>query len=246
MAAVRRSAHSPVREISTTVARLRRVVLDRLIRYHRRVAELSARKPLRNITSAELGAALDIDASQVRKDFAAVGLSGVTRVGYDAWEVCGAISNALGFDDPYPAVLVGVGHLGGALLNYAGFDTYGLRIVAAFDSDPEKVGQQVSGFTVQSVHGLKSFIESNEIPLVILTTPAAVAQGLADLAVVAGAKAIWNFTPARLKVPRGVLARNEFLSGGLAQIAYHLHGMRPGHNGDGARADGPPPTEVAP
>ncbi len=202
--------------------RLRRVVLERLIRYYRYLAELYARQPLDTITSAKLGAALDVDASQVRKDFGAVGLSGVSRVGYQVCEVCRTIRTALGFDRPYTGVLVGVGHLGNALLNYAGFDRYGLKIVGAFDGDRAKVGAVVGGHTVQSVHHLKAFIEANGIDVAILTTPVEVAQGLADLVVAGGVKTIWNFTPTRLLVPKDVLARNEHISVGLAQIAYHL------------------------
>lgn len=230
-----------------TVARLRRVVLERLIRYYRYLAELYARQPMETITSAKLGAALDVDASQVRKDFGAVGLSGVSRVGYQVCEVCQTIRAALGFDQPYAAVLVGAGHLGNALLNYAGFDRYGLTIVGAFDGDGAKVGKVVGGHTVRSVHQLKTFIEANDIDVAILTTPVQVAQGLADLVVAGGVKTIWNFTPTRLSVPKNVLARNEHISVGLAQIAYHLksaNGERRSKKTaaeDGERCCPPPP-----
>ncbi|MEJ2677695.1 MAG: redox-sensing transcriptional repressor Rex [Gemmatimonadota bacterium] len=219
------------------MARLRRVVLERLIRYYRYLAELYARQPLETITSAKLGAALDVDASQVRKDFGAVGLSGVSRVGYQVCEVCRTIRAALGFDQPYTAVLVGVGHLGNALLNYTGFDRYGLQIVGAFDGDRTKVGNSVGGHTIHSVHQLKAFIEANHIDVAILTTPVEVAQGLADLVVAAGVKTIWNFTPTRLSVPKDVLARNEHISVGLAQIAYHLKSV------DGGRRSKKPAAE---
>jgi redox-sensing transcriptional repressor len=204
------------------VVRLRRVVLERLIRYYRYLVELYAKQPLETITSAKLGAALDVDPSQVRKDFGAVGLSGVSRVGYQVCEACRIIRMELGFDQPYSAVLVGVGHLGNALLNYSGFDRYGLKIVGAFDGDRAKVGQVVGGHKVHSVHHLKAFIEANGVEVAILTTPVEVAQGLAELTVAAGVKTIWNFTPTRLAVPKGVLTRNEHISVGLAQIAYHL------------------------
>jgi redox-sensing transcriptional repressor len=223
------------------VARLRRVVLERLIRYYRYLAELYAKQPLETITSAKLGAALDVDASQVRKDFGAVGLSGVSRVGYQVCEVCRTIRTALGFDQPYTAVLVGVGHLGNALLNYTGFDRYGLKIIGAFDGDRDKVGRTIGGHPVRSVHQLKAFIEGNAIDVAILTTPVAVAQGLADLAVAAGVKTIWNFTPTRLSVPDDVLARNEHISVGLAQIAYHLksvNGERRSRKTGGAEKEG--------
>ncbi|HKJ91592.1 MAG TPA: redox-sensing transcriptional repressor Rex [Longimicrobiales bacterium] len=221
------------------MARLRRVVLERLIRYYRYLAELYAKQPMETVTSAKLGAALDVDASQVRKDFGAVGLSGVSRVGYQVCDVCRTIRTALGFDQAYSAVLVGVGHLGNALLNYSGFDRYGLQIVAAFDGDREKIGKQVGGHTVQSVHQLKKYIEEHGTQVAILTTPVEVAQGLADLVVDAGVKTIWNFTPTRLTVPQDVLTRNEHISVGLAQIAYHLKQTNAARRKPPAKEEGP-------
>lgn len=207
------------------MARLRRVVLERLIRYYRYLTDVTAKRPLQTITSGQLGAVLDVDASQVRKDFSAIGLMGVSRVGYDVCEVCRTIRRQLGFENAYGAVLVGAGHLGGALANYGGFDRYGLRVVAAFDSDPARIGVTLGRLKVRSVHDLKEFVREHHIPAAILTTPASVAQSLADLLVIAGVKAIWNFTPTRLYVPDDVLARNEHISVGLAQISFHLNNI---------------------
>lgn len=209
------------------MARLRQLALERLIRYYGHLALLYRTRPLETVTSAQLGAAIDVEPSQVRKDFAAVGLSGVSHVGYQVCDVCRAIRTALGFDLPYPAVLIGAGHLGGALLNYPGFDQYGLYIAAAFDADNAKVGQVVGEHTIKSVHTLKRYIEQNDVSVAILTTPVAVAQGLADLVSAAGVKAIWNFTPAEITVPSNVLVRSEHISVGLAEIAYHLNMDRP-------------------
>ncbi len=215
------------------MARLRRVVLERLIRYYRYLTEVTAKRPLQTITSGQLATVLDVDASQVRKDFSAVGLVGVSRVGYDVCEVCRTIRSELGFDNTYEAVVVGAGHLGVALANYGGFDRYGLRVVAAFDSNPDVIGERFGQVAVRSVHDLKGFVEERRIPAAILTTPASVAQSLADLLVMAGVKAIWNFTPTRLNVPDHVLARNEHISVGLAEISFHLSGVldrdRPGN-----------------
>ncbi len=177
---------------------------------------------METITSAELGRFLDVDASQVRKDFAAVGLSGMSRVGYDVCEVCRTIRRELGFDESYRAVLVGTGHLGAAILNYEGFERFGLNIVAAFDSDLGVVGDREGGLTIQSVHQLKPYIQEHRIPLAVLTTPGPVTQGVADLVVLGGVRAIWNFSPVRLTVPSSVLVRNEHISVGLAEISYHL------------------------
>lgn len=223
-------------ESGTHVARLRRVALDRLIRYYRYLADLTAKRSSETtITSGQLGEALDVDPSQVRKDFGAVGLAGVSRVGYDICEVCRTIRTVLGFDRTYAAVLVGTGHLGSALLAYGGFERYGLRFVAAFDADPAKVGQEVAGYAIQPIAHLRPFIERGGIQVAVLTTPAESSQRLADLVVRAGVKAIWNFSPTRLTVPDGVLARNEHISVGLAQIAYHLRDLV--EEGAGTEAD---------
>jgi redox-sensing transcriptional repressor len=205
---------------------LRRVVLERLIRYYRFLSELSARRSPRSpdtITSAQMGEALDIDPTQVRKDFGAIGLMGISRVGYEVCEVCRAIRNVFGFNRPYSAVLIGAGQLGSALLSYNGFARYGLRIVAAFDNDSGKIGTEIGAIKVRSTRSLKAYVENHGIKMAILTTPVSVSQRLTDSLVEVGVKAIWNFSPTRLYAPPDVLIRNEHISLGLAQVAYHLN-----------------------
>jgi redox-sensing transcriptional repressor len=204
------------------LAHLGRLALERLIRYHRFLVELTTRAPVATVTSAQIAEALDIDPTQVRKDLGAIGLQGMGRVGFDVCGVCHAIRNVLGFDQKYDAVLLGAGHLGGALLAYSGFARYGLRIVAAFDGDKSKVGSEIAGCTVRPMRALKPFLKRRKIRLAILTTPAEVSQELADRLVSAGVEAIWNFAPTRLTVPSGVLVRNEHISVGLSEITYHL------------------------
>lgn len=205
---------------------LRPVVLERLIRYYRYLSETTARKSMDTITSAQLGAVLGIDPTQVRKDFGAIGLMGISRVGYEVCEVCRAIRLVFGFNQSYPAVLVGAGHLGAALLSYPGFQRYGLRIVAAFDNDPKKAGGAIAGVRIQGPRSMKPFIRKHGIQMAILTTPVKVSQTIADRLVDSGVKAIWNFSPTRLSAPKDVLIRNEHISLGLAQVTYHLNSLR--------------------
>ncbi len=202
---------------------LRPVVLERLIRYYRLLWEVPTRKSTDTITSAQVGSVLDIDPTQVRKDFGAIGLVGISRVGYEVWEVCRAIRLVFGFDLPYPAILVGAGHLGKAILSYPGFARYGLRIVAAFDNNPKKVGAAINGVRVRGIRTMKPFVRKQGIRMAILTTPVSVSQIITDRLVSAGTKAIWNFSPTRLSAPEEVLIRNEHISLGLAQLAYHLN-----------------------
>jgi len=192
------------------------------MRYYRYLYELSTKKPVKTITSAQIAKALDIDPTQVRKDFSAIGLLGIGRVGFDMCEVCRSIRVVLGFEQSYEAVLIGTGHLGGALLNYSGFARYGLHIVAAFDNSKRRIGSKIAGYTVKPMRSLKPFIKRHKIRLAILTTPVEVSQELTDRLVSAGVKAIWNFTPTSLTVPPGVLVRNVHISIGLSEITYHL------------------------
>lgn len=204
------------------MARLRRLVLERLMRYYRFLSESKGRKSPKTVTSAQIAQALDLDPTQVRKDFGAIGILGMGRVGFDRWEVCRSIRAVMGFDQQYEAVVVGAGHLGSALMNYAGFGVYGLRIVAAFDNDQRLIGRRIAGHKIQPARSLTMFVKKHAIRLVILTTPVAVSQRITDRLVAAGVKAIWNFTPTRLVVPPGVFVRNEHISLGLSELAYNL------------------------
>ncbi len=192
------------------------------MRYYRFLSKSSATNSAPTVTSAQIAEALDIDATQVRKDFAAIGLRGMGKVGFDVFEVCSSIRIVLGFDKQYEAVLVGAGQLGSALLAYSGFETYGLNFVAAFDNDKNKIGKKIADCKIRPMKGMKPFVKSRMIRLAILTTPADVSQKLVDRLVAAGVKAIWNFTPTLLTAPPSVLVRDEHISLGLSEIIHHL------------------------
>lgn len=204
------------------MAPLKRLVLHRLMSYYRLLAEWTAKDAVKTVTSAQIGESLDIDPTQVRKDLGAIGAEGVGRVGFDVCDVCRSIRTALGFDRTYEAVLIGAGHLGGALLAYGGYTPYGLAVVAAFDNDKRKIGRKIGGYTVKPMQSLRPFVKRHEIPVAVLTTPVDVSQELTDRLVAAGIKVIWNFTPTHLSVPSDVMVRDERILRGLAEIAYHL------------------------
>ena len=94
--------------------------------------------------------------------------------------------------------------------------------MAAFDSDDTKTGQEIAGCTVRHMRGMRAFIQRHRIRLAILTTPAPASQKVTDRLVSAGITAIWNFSPIRLTVRHGVFVRNEHISLGLSELAFHL------------------------
>jgi redox-sensing transcriptional repressor len=163
----------------------------------------------------------------VRKDLAVTGAAGIPRRGFRIAELIAAIERFVGWDNQTKAVLVGVGNLGTALLGYQGFENLGLRIAGAFDRDPAKVGKWIQGRKVQPISQLAAFVRRGGIRLGVLTVPAAVAQETADLMIRAGIRGIWNFSPARLEVPAGVVTQKEDLAEGLAVLSHKLQHLPP-------------------
>ena len=195
--------------------------LRRLPLYYQRL--LDAVKNGEEFTSSSsLGRAAGATAEQVRKDLSYLAGQGRSRVGYESRKLAEIIADHLGLMNEKEAVLVGAGNLGRALALYPGFARYGLKIIALFDSDPKKVGDQIGNLQVQPATKMGDYIRLNKIRVGILTTPAEAANEVAQILVSSGIKAIWNFTVTRLLVPKEVMVRNVDLSPELAVISYFI------------------------
>ncbi len=199
-----------------------RATIERLPLYYRCLDKLDTFEDVEVVSSKELGGRLGIPPTQVRKDLSYYGEFGRRGVGYDVYDLKKYVGNILGVDKTWPAVLVGAGNLGRALVNYNGFNKMGLEIVAALDADLDKIGNRIGTLEVESTKYLKEIVEEKEIPLGILTVPSEAAQTVADEMVEAGVKFIWNFAPTRLYVPDDVTVRNEDLAVGIVSLIYHL------------------------
>lgn len=195
-------------------------VLTRLPHYYQILVDLRGRGRV-FVSSEHLGRLMGIDDSLVRKDLADV-VSGVPRVGYHVPTAVAQIEELLGLTNTKEAFLVGAGSLGRALLRYPGFESYGLKIVAAFDLDPQVVGIPVSGIPVLPASSLEDMARRMRIRIGIIAVPAAAAQEVASRMVGAGIKAIWNFAPVALVLPEEVILREENLAAGLSIISYQL------------------------
>jgi redox-sensing transcriptional repressor len=182
-----------------------------------------------------MGQALRLPAAQIRKDLTYVREFGRPGVGYPVGQLLASLEEFLGLANDKEAILVGAGRLGQALASYPGFEAYGLRIVALFDSDPAKVGQEVAGRTIFPMDKLANLVGRLHIQMGVITVPAQAAQTVADAMVTAGITVIWNFAPARLSVPEGVWVENEDLASRLATLSYRIvrRGRRAGTAGTG-------------
>lgn len=174
----------------------------------------------KNISATTIAEALQLNDVQVRKDLASVSSSGKPKVGYNVKDLIAELEAFLGYNDIDNAVIVGAGSLGKALLNYSGFKAYGLNIIAAFDLCEEPT--EFQGKTVFPIAQLESFCRKVNIHIGIITVPASSAQEICDLLVNSGIRAIWNFAPAHLVVPDGILVQNENMASSLALLSNHL------------------------
>jgi redox-sensing transcriptional repressor len=184
------------------------------------------RQALRNgdqyISGTIIAQELNLEPIQVRKDMAITGIVGKPKKGYPVEALVGAIEHYLGWDQNREAVLVGAGNLGSALMGYQEFQLHGLHIVAAFDTDPAKVGTSVHGVLVKPMDDLETGIRSLSAEIAILTVPSPFAQATAETLVAAGITSIWNFTNTKLKVPSEIVVQREDLSSGYALLSVQM------------------------
>ncbi len=170
------------------------------------------------ISSVEIASKLSLRPILVKKDMLLAKAPGKTRLGYNVKGSIAAIQNFLGWQKEREVCLVGYGKLGSALFHYEGFKNHGFNMVAAFDTDITKADND----KVLHIEHLASYVQSRKINTAIISVPAYAAQGVADTLVSAGIKAIWNFSPADIKVPAHVALQNEDLSIGLALLCLKL------------------------
>ncbi len=195
--------------------------LRRLPDYHHYLVELAA-KGVTQVSCSVIGRDLNCIPVQVRKDLQYTGITGKPKTGYSVQELIETIEAFLGWNNVNEAFLVGAGNLGTALLGHERFTKFGLRIVAAFDANPAKVGERIHDRVVLPMEKMADLARRMSIHLGIITCPAEVAQEVADEMVRAGIQAIWNFAPVRLKVPELVFVHNEDLYSSLASLSWKL------------------------
>ncbi|MBR1780281.1 MAG: redox-sensing transcriptional repressor Rex [Oscillospiraceae bacterium] len=171
------------------------------------------------ISATEIARGLHIGEVQARKDLHAASGNGRPKVGYVVAELIAQLESLLELRSQNRAVLVGAGKLGKALLDYPGFETFGVEIVAGFDIDPNAgAGEQKPVYPIEE---LEDFCRREQIRIGILTVPEEVSQRACDHMVACGIRAIWSFTP--VQVPDGVLLQHENLALSLAHLCAQQH-----------------------
>ena len=175
------------------------------------------------VSSTQISKEINIDASQIAKDLSYVNISGRTRVGYNIDALIEVLESFLGFTNMHKAFLFGVGSLGGALLRDLGLRHFGLEIVAAFDVNPELVGKDLGGIPIFHSDDFEAKMKEYDVNIGVLTVPINIAQEITNKMVDGGIKAVWNFTPFRIRVPENIVVQNTSLYAHLAVMFNRLN-----------------------
>jgi redox-sensing transcriptional repressor len=196
-------------------------VIKRLSLYSRALYALD-RDKVEKVSSTDLAKMLELNSSQVRKDLAHFGQFGVPGFGYPVKELRQNLKSILGTDKEVGVALVGVGHLGTALLSYGGFALQGFRILCAFDLIVEKEIVGSDKVRVYRLDELETRIKQLQLNIAILTVPTHAAQEMTDRLVNAGIIALMNFVPTRLRVPDHVKVHYVDLALEMETLSYYL------------------------
>lgn len=195
-------------------------VIRRLPRYYRNLVDLS-KEGVERISSRALGESMNLTASQIRQDLSCFGEFGQQGYGYNVESLRKEIADILGMSRGHTAVLLGAGKLGRALMENFQFNQIGFKLTAAFDINPELIGQQISGVTIYSVDELEQYLAGNPTSVGVLTVPRDTALSMAQRLVDSRVKGIWNFTNSELNFKdSSVIVENVHFADSLLTLSY--------------------------
>lgn len=207
--------------------------MQRLPWYLTYVSQLRA-LGVEQVSSTQISKQLNVDASQIAKDLSFLNIRGKTRIGYDVTLLETTLQDFLGFQREHRAVMFGVGSLGAALIQDSGLTRYGMKIVAGFDNDPAKVGNSPTPGNDTPIYHIDTLSEQRlhelRADIGIIAVPQNVAQEVADLAVAAGIKALWNFSPLRLNRRDGIVIQDTSLYSNLALMYNNMERQKRKNN----------------
>lgn len=175
------------------------------------------------VSSTQIAKATNVDPSQVAKDLSYLKVVGKTRVGYEIAPLVAELEVFLGFKMRHKAFLFGVGSLGASLLHDTGLRQYGLEIVAGFDVRPELVATRINGIPVYHMDEFPERQAEYGATIGVLTVPVEQAQAVTDRVVSGGIRALWNFTPFRIRVPEPIVVQDTLLYAHLAVMFNRMN-----------------------
>ncbi len=174
------------------------------------------------VSSAELGERLKTTSSQIRRDLSYFGGFGKQGTGYDIITLMESLRKILNLNQTWQVALVGVGHVGQALINYDGFNRKGFEIIMAFDESPKVIGKKFGNLVVKSIDELEEELKIIPVDIGAISVPAENAQEVCDRLINNGVRAILNYAPVSLKVPEGIQLATVDPVLKLQKMTYYL------------------------
>jgi redox-sensing transcriptional repressor len=197
-------------------------IIRRMPRYYRYVLALY-REGVERVSSRELSQLMDITASQIRQDFNCFGGFGQQGYGYNVKHLYEQLSQILGLDQEYSAVILGAGNLGRALLNNFSFEIPIFNFSAAFDSSPAITGNVIGGVPVYDIAQLEDYINRNKTDIAVLTVPQQAAFDLIKRLETTSIRGIWNFTNLEFTLSRpDIYVEHVHFSDSLINVFYNI------------------------
>ena len=196
-------------------------VIKRLPRYYRYLGDL-LKSGIDRISSKELSERMQVTASQIRQDLNNFGGFGQQGYGYNVEYLYNEIAKILGLDKDYNLIIVGAGNLGTATTNYTDFAKRGFYVKQVFDIKPELIGKKIGDIEILGMDSLPDYIKNNQVDIAAITVPKEMATETAAKLVKCGIKAIWNFAPVDLRLPKDVIVETIHLSDTLMRLSYSL------------------------
>jgi redox-sensing transcriptional repressor len=197
------------------------IVVGRLPLYLRAIQ--SMRQEGQQVTSSQdLGKVLGISAAQIRKDLSQFGEFGKQGTGYNIEYLCEQLQKILKVDKVWDVAVIGAGDIGSALARYQGFTNRGFQVTLVFDSNPQKIGQQESTHIIQESAKMVGSIKEAGVKIAMIAVPADQAQKVADQLIEAGVKAILNYAPTSISVPKDTCLQYIDPATHLQHMTYYL------------------------
>ena len=183
-------------------------------------------KNIEYVSSTQISKDINVDASQIAKDLSFLNIKGKTRIGYEVKSLAKELEDFLGFKRVHNTFMMGVGSLGAALIQDSGLSQYGLRIVAGFDVNPLRIGTSICGVPIFHVSELKMRQQELNAEIGVLAVPVENAQEATEVMINGGIKAIWNFTPFRIKAPENIVIQNTSIYAHLAVMYNRMNTLK--------------------
>ena len=172
---------------------------------------------------------MNVTASQIRQDLNCFGGFGQQGYGYNVKYLYAKISELLGVEEGFKAVIVGAGNLGRALAATPMFERRGVTRVAMFDVDKSVIGTKIYGTPVYDIEDLEDFCHAEGIDIGIISVPKNSADEVAKRLIAGGVRGIWNFASTELHIDKtSVALENIHLGDSLMKLCYEIKTMGEG------------------